>query len=139
MIRGADGGVISSGYSVLSNVGEAFHAELFACLHAVRRAPDLGIQKVILATDASMVVQAVTFLEIDRSSAHGLIWELKNLLSTNFAAFDVIHNHRSCNLVDHNLVSLGASLSQGTDPVVDSIPFCIRSFVAKDWALVYDQ
>jgi hypothetical protein len=29
-------------------------------------------------------------------------------------------------------------LSQGTDPVLDNIPFCIRSFVAKDLALVYD-
>ena len=96
---------------MLSNVGEAFHAELCACLHAVQRAADLGIQRVILETDASMVVQAVTSPEIDRSSASGLIWELKNLLSSNFAAFDVIHNHRSCNLVDHNLAALGASLT----------------------------
>ena len=123
---------------MLSNVGEAFHAELCACLHAVQRAADLGIQRVILATDASMVVQAVTSPEIDRSSASGLIWELKNLLSINFAAFDVIHNHRSCNLVAHNLAAFGANLSQGTDPVLDSIPFCIRSFVAKDLALVYE-
>ena len=111
VIRGADGGVTSSGYGVLSNVGEAFHAEICACLHAVQRAADLGIQRVILATDASMVVQAVTSPEMDRSSATGLIWELKNLLSSNFAAFDVIHNHRSCNLVDHNLAALGASLT----------------------------
>jgi ribonuclease HI len=79
VIRGADGGVTSSGYGMLSNVGEAFHAELCACLQAVQRAADLGIQRVILATNASMVVQAVTSPEIDRSSASGLIWELKNL------------------------------------------------------------
>jgi hypothetical protein len=45
VIRGADGGVISSGYGVLSNVGETFHAELCACLHAVQRAADLGDPK----------------------------------------------------------------------------------------------
>ena len=45
VIRGAGGGVISSVYGVLTNVGEAFHAEICACLHAVQRAADLGIQK----------------------------------------------------------------------------------------------
>jgi hypothetical protein len=52
VIRVADGGVISSGYGVLVNVGEAFHAEICACIHAVQRATDLGIQRVMLATDA---------------------------------------------------------------------------------------
>jgi hypothetical protein len=56
---------------------------------------------VILATDASMGVQAVISSEIDRSS------ELKKLLSSNFSAFDVIHNHCSCNLVAHNLAAFG--------------------------------
>jgi ribonuclease HI len=56
VVRGADGGVISSGYRVLVNVGEAFHAEICACLHATQRTADLGFQRVILATDASMVV-----------------------------------------------------------------------------------
>ena len=110
MIRGADGGVISSGYGVLVNVGETFHAEICACLHAVQRAADLGFQRVILATDASMVVQAVISSYFDRTSASGLIWELKSLLASNFVAFDVVHNPCTCNLVAHNLDALGASL-----------------------------
>jgi len=65
---------------------------------------------VILATDVSMVVQAVTSPDFDRSSASGLIWELKNLLASNFAAYVVVHNSRNCNLVAHNLDALGASL-----------------------------
>ena len=104
----------------------------------MQRAADLGMQRVILATHAAMVVQAVTSPDFDRSSASGLIWELKNLLASNFVAFDVVHNPRSCNLVAHNLAAHGASLSQGTDPVLDSIPYCIRSLVAKDLASVYE-
>jgi hypothetical protein len=84
------------------------------------------------------VVQAVTSPDFDRSSASGLIWELKQLLFSNFVAFDVIHDPRSCNLVAHHLAALGASLSQGTNPILDSISFCIRSLVAKDLALVYE-
>lgn len=52
---------------------EAFHSEICTCLHAVQRVADLGIQRIILATDALMVVQAVVSSEVDRSSASGLI------------------------------------------------------------------
>ena len=80
LIRECDGGVISSGYGKLENIGEAFHAEIIACLQALQRAADLGIQRVILETDASMVVQVAKSAELERSSASGLIWELKDLL-----------------------------------------------------------
>lgn len=85
LIRECDGGVISSGYGKLENIGEAFHAEIIACLQALQRASDLGIQRVILETDASMVVQVAKSAELERSSASGLIWELKDLLAGNFA------------------------------------------------------
>ena len=103
-----------------------------------RELPTLGIQRVTLETNASMVIQAVNSSEFDRCSASGLIWELKNFLVSNFTAYAVAHNLRSCNMVAHSLAAFWASLSQGTDPVLDSIPFCIRSLVAKDLALVYE-
>ena len=59
MIREWDGGVISAGYGKLENVGEAFHAEIIACLQGIQRAADLGMQRMILETDASMVAQAM--------------------------------------------------------------------------------
>lgn len=52
---------------------EPFHAEIIACLQAVQRATDLGLQKVILETDALMVVQAALSSTDDRSSASGLV------------------------------------------------------------------
>lgn len=68
-----DGGVISSRYGKLENVGEAFHAEIIACLQAIQGTADLGIQRVTLETDVSMVVQAVKSTEFDRCSVGGLI------------------------------------------------------------------
>jgi hypothetical protein len=59
---------------------------------------------------------------------------IKESIASNFIAFDVVHNPCTCNLVGHNLDALGASLSQGTDLVLDSIPFCIWLLVAKDLA-----
>ena len=67
------------GYGKLENVGEAFHAEIIACLQGIQRAADLGMQRMILETDASMVAQATKSTDYDRSSASGLIWEMKDL------------------------------------------------------------
>ena len=138
VIREWDGGVISAGYGKLDNVGEAFHAEIISCLQGIQRAADLGMQRMILETDASMVAQAMKSTDYDRSSASGLIWEMKDLLACNFTSFAVNHIPRSCNLVADSLAALGASLSVGAVPVLDSIPSCMRELVANDLAASYE-
>lgn len=83
MMRGCDGEVIRSGYGRLGNVLEASHAEVVACLQALQRATELGVQNVVLETDALAVVKAVNSQALDRSSASGLLWELKESLFAN--------------------------------------------------------
>jgi ribonuclease HI len=46
------GAVICSAYGKLGKVLEATHAKIIACLQALQQATELGIQKVILETDA---------------------------------------------------------------------------------------
>ena len=74
--------------------------------------------------------------ETDRSSASGLVWELKAFLRLNFVSWSVVHNPRSCNAVAHGLAAMGCNLSPGTDPVFDSIPNCIHVLMANDLAPV---
>ena len=50
---------------------------------------------------------------------------MKDPLDSNFTSHSVIYNHRSCNLVAHNLAALGASPSPDVDPIQDNIPTCI--------------
>ena len=111
---------------------EASHAEIVACLQAAQRAIDLGVQKLILESDAMTVIQAVNSSVFDRSSASGLLWELKECLSSNFTSCHVACIPRSCNLVSHSLAALGTSLSPGTNPIKDCIPNCIDVLVASD-------
>ena len=73
VLREDDGMVISTGYGKLMKVLDPYHTEVIACLQAAQRAAELGIQNLILATDAAMVVQAATASEIDHSSANGLV------------------------------------------------------------------
>jgi ribonuclease HI len=90
----------------LEKVLEPAHAEVIACLQATQTAVELAIQNIILETDAAAVVQALMPTEMDRSSASGLLWELKDLLACNLVASNVAHNPRSCNLVAHSLAAL---------------------------------
>jgi ribonuclease HI len=137
VIRSSEGEVIFTGFGNLKRVLEPFHAEIIACLQAVQRAADLGLQKVILETDALMVVQAALSSIDDRSSASGLVWELKALLRCNFSSWVVAHNPRSCNLVAHGLAALGYKLSPET-AVFDNIPMCIYELLANDLAPVIE-
>jgi ribonuclease HI len=107
-------------------------------LQGIQKAADLGVSRLILETDASSIVQAVKSMEIDRSTAGGLIWELKDLIASNFFSVDVNHIARSCNSVADMLAALGARLSSGADPILDSIPYCIRELVANDMAASYE-
>ena len=98
-------------------MNEDVHAELVACLQALQRAADMGIQRIIVETDAAMIVQAVRSADYDRCSAGVLLWELKDLLRGNFLMYRVIGTSRSCNKAADGLAALGASLSQGASPI----------------------
>jgi len=128
--------VIGTGYRKLQKVLAPNHAELVACLQAVQRAVELGVQNIILATDAAEVVRALSTSAVDRSSASGLVWELKYLLHCNFLSQVVIHNPRSCNQVAHSLADCGARLGSGIVSVRDSIPVCTQTLLARDLAPV---
>ena len=123
--------MIGTGYRKLQKVLAPNHAELVACLQAVQ-----GVQNIILATDAAEVVRALSTSAVDRSSASGLVWELKYLLHCNFLSQVVIHNPRSFNQVAHSLADCGARLGSGTVSVRDSIPVCTQTLLARDLAPV---
>jgi len=132
VVRGDDGAVISAGYGKLENVLDSHHAEIIACLQAVQRAAELGIQNLVLETDASIVVQA-------RSQFCELSYLGFKVLNRNFASRVVIHTPRSCSLVAHELATVGAGISPGSVlpiSVQDCIPSCIQVLVANDLAYV---
>lgn len=85
-----------------------------------------------LVTDPLAVVQAATSTSLDRSSACGLVWELKDLLVSNFASRTISHNPRQCNSVAYGPASLGASMGPCLISVRDDIPSCIHVLVAND-------
>lgn len=106
------------------------HAELVACLQAVQKAVELGIQK---------IVQALSTECVDQNTTSGLVWELKDSIHCNFVSNVVTHNARSCNLVAHSLVAAGVGLTPHIAAIQGSIPICIQIMVANDLALRVEQ
>lgn len=60
IIRNCEGDVVTSGRGKISHVLNAFQAELIACLQGLQIAVDMGIGRIIVETDATMVVQALS-------------------------------------------------------------------------------
>lgn len=118
----------------IDHVMNPFHAELVACLQGVQAAADLGATRVIIETDALMVVQAVKTNDYVLDEAGGLVRELKEALRFNFIFYDVIHSPRNCNRVAHALAAWGCQSSVEDSPSVDVLPDCIQVLVANDLA-----
>ena len=67
VIRDHLGYVAAAGYSPVNFLLNAQHAEALACLKALEQAASLGLQRVILESDAINVVNALGGSYFDRS------------------------------------------------------------------------
>ena len=80
MIQDCDGDVIVSGRGKIECLLNAFQAELIACLQGIQAAVDLGIGRLIVETNAKMVVQALNTNDYDETVVGVLIAEMKSLV-----------------------------------------------------------
>lgn len=102
-------------------------AAFFFFCDSLQRAAELGVQRLILDPGEHIRcgTRAAASSPLDCSSACGLIWELKDLLFSNFVSSTISHDPRLCNSVAHGLASLGAGLRSSPTSVRDIIPSCI--------------
>ena len=75
------------------------HAELFACLVGVRMAASMGLSRVILETDATLVKAALEGDEYWLSAWSGIITEIQLLLMSEFSSFSICVCPRLCNSI----------------------------------------
>jgi hypothetical protein len=99
--------VIQSGAGKVSLAINPMHAELIACMEGVKAATALGINNIVLETDAQQVAWAIQGDDFRLAVVGGLVHELKVLLSDSFASVLVRYAPRECNKVAHELASIG--------------------------------
>ena len=134
-IRDYNGDVCGAGMGQIAHVADALQAETIACLKAIEFASELGMGRIIIETDATLLKSALQSSEFDLSRNGVLFREAKFQLLTNFIDYKVMYCKRACNIVAHVLATNGASLVSGAVMLWhDLVPDFVSLVVASDLA-----
>ena len=98
----------------------------------MQAAVDLGIGRLIVETDAKMVVQALNTNDYDETTVGVLIVEIKSLVSSCFISFECSFKSRDCNKAAHELAVFGHLCNPEEEQVMSSIRESVYVIVAND-------
>ena len=110
----------------------AFQAELIACMQGVQAALNLGISRLLLETDALMIVQAMNSDVFDAMAEGVTLEELKFLVRVNFSEFKCNFLSRVGNRAAHALATLGSEYVEGEALITSYVPRDVHVIVAGD-------
>ena len=108
--------------------------ELIASIEGVKAAISLGVNNIILETDAQEVVWTMQGDDFRLAVVGGLVHELKDLVVENFASFIVKYVPRDCNRVAHELASTGSRSHDLAPLVLAGVPNCIMVLMSGNLA-----
>ncbi|CAD6334058.1 unnamed protein product [Miscanthus lutarioriparius] len=111
-----------------------FDAELLACLAGVRMAALMGLPRVVLETDASLVKTAIEGDENRLSACGGIITEIRLLLMSEFSSFSIFVCPRLCNKVADTLAAYGCRVLNDDRVIWDDVPLFVEGLVGSDFA-----
>jgi hypothetical protein len=133
--RDHDGDLIFAAAGHLNHVSQVMHAEAIAVKSAISIAEQMGIGRIIIATDCQNVVKALTTNTFDSSSLAQMFLEIKYQLSLCFIQNCVVFCPRACNNVAHLLAAKGAMGGHGFQVFWDvSYPDDVIRLVTGDLA-----
>lgn len=133
VIRDSDGYRLIAGAGRLRAVHDALSAEGEACLAALHAGMDVGISRIILETDSSLLVSAIKSSDLDFGPGGVIFKEIRELLSLHFVPEGVIHVPRSCNSCAHELAHSGLLRDPDRPNVwLDPLPSFVRTLLDRD-------
>jgi ribonuclease HI len=124
VIRNDEGEVIQAGAGKIAHALQPCQTELMACIQGIKAAMHLGVHRVVLETDALIVTQALQTTDFRLSMMGGLVYELKDLLATEFFEARVSYTPRFCNKVAHELARFGSSCQGDIAFLPGNLPDC---------------
>ena len=107
VVRDNHARAVLAGAGRIAVVSDALCAEATACIVSLQAAADQGMQHVMVETDSQILVKALQSDELDRAQGGVLFREAKFLMATLFSSVSVVHVHRSCNSVAHEMARVG--------------------------------
>jgi hypothetical protein len=134
VIRDSQGRVICSGAGREDYLLNALHAELKGCQAGLQAAIRLGITRLNLEVDASLVKDAIKTDDYRLASIGGIVTEIKHIISDEFPTCLVSVCKRECNKVAHSLAALGCNLPSGCYNTWEGVPSMLEDLVTSDFA-----
>ncbi|GJN04370.1 hypothetical protein PR202_ga21914 [Eleusine coracana subsp. coracana] len=128
VLRDQDGLFLEGGAGNIPRVANALHAEAMAALAGLERAAQLGMERIVLETNESVLGRAITSDTMDQSEGGGLFRRIRDFMRLSFSSYLVSVCPRICNRVADALATCGVSAL----PVGEHVYWCqAPSFVAK--------
>jgi ribonuclease HI len=92
------------------------HAETLACIKGLEQASVLGLEHIIMETDAKVVVivNAIKNQLFDRSSLGMMFREIRARILYDFNECTISHCPQACNEVAHTIASMGLNCKNGS-------------------------
>jgi ribonuclease HI len=133
VVRNTNGEVLLAGAGNICHVASALHAETIAALKGVQQVARLGMQHIILETDASILASAINATGIDRSPIGCLVYQIRDLMQSDFSTCSVSVCNRNCNKVADCLAGYGATvLNLGSEVLMSQVPVFVSELVSGD-------
>jgi hypothetical protein len=108
VVRDEIGVVRGPGAGSTHQLTSAIQSEAIACGEALVAAEQWGISTLVLESDSSNLVKAMTSNEYDLAPEGVIFRDLRLFISLNFSSVEVVFAPRSCNKVAHELAAIGA-------------------------------
>ena len=103
-----------AGAGAADHLMNAYHAETLACIKGPEQASVLGLEHIILETDAEVVVNVVKNQLFDRSPLGTMFREIRFRILYDFNECIISHCPRACNEVAHTLAAIGLNCKSGS-------------------------
>ena len=132
VVRDCEGKFLEGGAGSFPRVANALQAETLVVKYSLQRAADLGMTRIVLETDASIVGRALMSTDFDRSPNGCLFRQIHELMMSQFAFCSVSVCARSCNKVADSLASYGCTLEKGSCMYMNYAPDFVLALVSGD-------
>ena len=106
-MRNNYGELLAAGAEKINYAASALHNEAMAAYKGLLFASQMGMPRIILEMDASVLASAIKANEIDQSDVRGLIRQAQQIMRSEFSSCVISNCSRCCNKVADALAAYG--------------------------------
>lgn len=133
VIRDKHGDLLASGAGNIKYAASALHAEAMAVNRGILYASQMGMTRIIIEMDNTVLAYSLKRNEIDRSAVGSLVHQARDLMRFEFSYCNVSICNRCCNKVTDCLASYGhCVLSSGSELLMTGGPEFVSDLATGD-------